>query len=678
MDPAPSPTPVAPATPPPTPSPITSNSTPPTPTKPFNKNTLLIGGLVFAAILILAVILILLQPKQKSTQSADPNQPTSKTWELTVSYDPNIKQLTATDLQLLDQTIRPDPRTAEDSSYALYVLNKDNQILYKQKVLITENLIFDTTSDSGVIVNQPPLLNSIIFVPHFITATNIKITKLNELVLDYQIPPQKTAEMNLNNMQKILIPEVQAQFNPPPSTGPTTGPTPQKLQVVFISDGFTNMNTYHQAVDQIKNAFNSTQPYASANPPIFEFHTVDNQQTLGCTQGIVNCANNPSRIYLAAMNAYPNLSKIIVIVNNPSAASVDGPLYGLTNDVGGNLAIFTNRNDVASGEFTKTAVHEFLGHAVGELYDRYVFNDPQYQLIKAGLKSNCTDNPQGEAFWRQAGVTGAYRGCGNNNNYAPAPPDCTGQPNPQSPLINGGNRQSIMSASGCGGNVFDAVEQYWIRTHIIPRYQVAITASPLPSTFPIASPSTIPNNNQGSQNGVTVNTTSPTNITSTSARLNGSVNSLGSGTYIREETFQYYDTIYSDVCQFGTTGQPVLNPNCKYADNPQGNYNLGQFSRNITGLILGHTYAVRAYAIVSDNQGSFTNVNSWTGWGNWVSFVASSNNQANPSSNPSPSSSTPTSSAGSAAYQSGSSSTIRTLKCSSQPNGVYVCQEVSQ
>lgn len=591
---------------------------PPAPAQParYNKKLVLIAVLVFL-IAISGLVLFLNYLGRKNAPVPSPNLAVSKTWELRLSFNNRTGTLSFSKLRLLDQTIRPDPRVAEDSLYTLYLLDGKSAILSKQKINITEQLLVDYLPGATPSAELPAELQSIVYIPYVPAATGMRIVNNNSntLLLDIKIPPQKTSfvipdspALSLSNV--IRTAHAQTSGHP--------------LQIVFISDGFTDMNQFHQLVSQIEAKYNSTEPYASANPSIFDFKILDNTQPLGCTQGLFSCLNssNLSNISQIGYNHYPNAGKFIVLVNNPNAARTDGGTLGATSGIGGNIAIVVNRPDFSTATILDDATHELLGHAIGELYDRYVSTDPSYDFLQANMKSNCTDNSNGEAFWRDAGITsGASRGCMNQTRYAPVAPTCPGG----GPYISGGTPNSVMSLVGCAtSSGFDPVEQWWIKNHIIPRYQQAAAASPTPT--PVSSvtgsfPSPTSGPSSGASGGaVGVTTDTPTEITSTSMMLNATVTSIPGGT-IRIRNFQYYDTVNDpSVCNsFNSQGQPVFNSNCLYTEDTPGQWGTGSFSKPITGLTPGHTYAIRAYAVNDNNlPGYAVSQTGWGGWGRWI------------------------------------------------------------
>lgn len=433
------------------------------------------------AILILLIPLILLSSKKQTPPQ--PETPQAKTWEIILNYDSKADSLSLKKLSVLNQEINADFRSAMYSPYELVVQDKEERALFRTKVNITEQIIYnfpyEPESSGSALPARIPQLETILYIPFRASATKILINKDYSPILQINIPP----EIAFN-----LIPEVLAQTTPQSCGG---------MQVIFISDNYSDPNQFHQDVEQLKTIFNSTEPYASANPKIFDFRELYNTTSLGCINGILpdpqkgrftGCSQN-RQIQQIGRSRFPGASKFIVVVNNPNAQAVDGSLLGATNDIGGDVAVFTNRQDGVP-KFP-VAAHEFLGHSVGLLYDRYVAKDPSYGPLSNNIRSNCTDNSNGEAFWRTAGGQGVFPGCSNPTYYGSSSLSCPIY-NSFSNFQNGGSQSSLMSLYGCGGNTFDSVEQTWINQRVIPLYQTACPVSPTPATQPTATPRSTP------------------------------------------------------------------------------------------------------------------------------------------------------------------------------------------
>lgn len=448
--------------------------------KGINKKILIIAGFILGLILVFLISLFVI-PKQNKQPVVSPVQ---KTWEIIFSYNPSKDSFTLTKLTLLNKQIKPDYRGAKFSEFQLNVLSTDNKTLYSSKVpVMTEitdgNMLMDEYKSSSSASPPARQLDNILYAPHFENETRIVLIRNGKTMLDLVLPGKKKASLNFLSTQAYAE-------------------TCSPIQIVFVSDGYTDMNKYHQDVQSFENAFANTAPYNSKSPSIFDYKIVDNSQPIGCSSnGLIYCMEHKIPLMDQIARAqYPAFSKVVVIANAPEQNPIDGGVLGISSGIGGNYAVFPNNFGNITQRTLVVARHELLGHTVGLLYDRYVSANPGYGLLVSGQRSNCTDNPNGEAFWTVSGKPQATRGCSNQNLYAPAPAAACPRPG-NSQLLSAGTPESIMSAVGCGGSSFDPVEQAWISTNILPDYTgcangsgvtpVVTTNAPIPSTPP-ASP----------------------------------------------------------------------------------------------------------------------------------------------------------------------------------------------
>ncbi|MCL5438558.1 MAG: hypothetical protein M1268_01040, partial [Patescibacteria group bacterium] len=416
--------------------------------------------LILIGIVVVNLIIISVKKQSKSSQSVISHP---KTWEITMSYDTKNQKLSLEKLSVLDKEIRADYMGAKFSPYELLVSNNKDETIYKTKVNITEQLYYDILDVNGKLPETPRILDTTVYIPYQSDAVKIRITKNNETILEIVLPKSSSFK---------IIPNVYAASS-----------YCRQLITVFISENYTDFNKYHSDVERLRSAFISTPPYSS-KPGIFDFKIIDNNESLGCLNGIFKCITNP-RIQQIGRASYPNASKFIVVVNNPNAASVDGDALGVTNSPGGDTAVFTNRTDLDSlvpNIFTKVAIHEFLGHAVGVLYDRYIYPlknpdgsmNPNGNLRNIIPKSNCTIANAAPSFWN---ASQTYPGCTSQYLDAPSPRNCVDSRNGKS-IPESGTTESIMSAAICGATGFDTVEQTWIKDSILPYYSECAIDTP--------------------------------------------------------------------------------------------------------------------------------------------------------------------------------------------------------
>jgi len=417
----------------------------------FLRNTAVLKRVLIAIAVVLLLVLVPSLILLSKNNFKVVQKPLDKTWEMVVSFDTNSEKLTLKKLNLLDKKVKQDNRSAGFSLYELIMYDGSNEAIYRTKINITTALLWDMSIEppaSGSANPPPPeKLETVLYVPFLDKGVKILIKKNNEEILRVDLP--KKTGFNYPIIPKVFAQDANQACSP--------------LVVAFVSDGYTDFNKFHQDIDAFKQVFFSTEPYPSQN--IFDFRVVDNSQSLGCkSTRSLNCINNPAVVQVAN-SAHPDASKVIVLVNMPIPSG--GPL-GVTSGIGGNIAVFPNNDGNITNNTRIVAAHEFLGHAVGLLYDRYVSASSSYGKISGTTRSNCTDNSVGEIFWQGAGSTGVFKGCGNKNNYAPTELTCSSR---NSALLSGGNSTTIMSAVGCASTLtFDSVEQYWIRTQVLPLY----------------------------------------------------------------------------------------------------------------------------------------------------------------------------------------------------------------
>src|SRR5439155_1573502 len=110
----------------------------------------------------------------------------------------------------------------------------------------------------------------------------------------------------------------------------------------------------------------------------------------------------------------------------------------------------------------KDAIRTVAGMYVGYLFPRWINDDnsPAIDVSSGFTASNCSKNPQGEAWWPKADPKFAgdpTPGCnGTTSLIAPYQPVCG----------NGGYKYSVMSRSSCGWDGFDEIEKAWIQGSI--------------------------------------------------------------------------------------------------------------------------------------------------------------------------------------------------------------------
>lgn len=449
----------------------------------FFKNKIILIAIGFVTLAILVIIGLFLYLNSQSKEMGVVKE-SPKTWQIVLSYDQKENKFNLKELQLLDKEIVPDYRSAKFSGFTLKVVDNNENELYSSRVPLMKEII-----DTNMLMDPPPEfmddaplqgnINNVLYAPHFENESHIMLFENETKVLDLVVPSKKKAS--------IAVPKIKQAY------AETCAP----LKVVFISDGYSDFNEFHSDVAKFKDTFANTDPYNSKSG-MFEFLTIDNSKPIGCSsQGLLYCMQyNSLIIENIARSEYPDFSKAVVIANAPELNPRDRGVAGISSGLGGSYAAFPNNFGGVTNQTLTVARHELLGHTVGLLYDRYVVNSPKYGLLERNIRSNCTDKSEGELFWADAGSTSTIKGCGNAILYAPSAPLCPKPANPQ--LISGGTPTSVMSAVGCGGTEFDAVEKLWIKQQILPDYigcsgsssNTAPTSSqsnPTPTPVPVSS-----------------------------------------------------------------------------------------------------------------------------------------------------------------------------------------------
>ncbi|MCL4354936.1 carboxypeptidase-like regulatory domain-containing protein [Patescibacteria group bacterium] len=426
---------------------------------------------ILFVVIVFGSSILISSTKEKSASKEDSQ--ILKTWEITLSYNTKTNTLSSKKIELLNKKVTQDFRSAEFSKDELVMYDSNKNVIYSTKFNITRQLLYmlsnEPSATGEALPPQSETLDTIIYIPYYKNGTKIVIKENGENILE--IPISQKISFDLFKIDQASA-QTTSSCNP--------------LTVVFISDNYQSFDSYHNDVDIFKQVYISTQPF-SESPNIFDFKVLDNSEALGCQNGILNCIKNP-RIKQIVARSYSNFSKIVVVANAPRSNSADGGALGVANGIGGDLAVFPNNYGNITGETKIVAGHEFLGHLVGLLYDRYVSSSTSYGGIQGNIRSNCTDKSAGEVWWQQVGGISIYKGCGNVNNYAPTQATCGTR---NSRLISAGTPTSMMSAVGCGGNQFDPVELRWIKDNVISKYSSCSgTSQPTSSTTIPPTPTT--------------------------------------------------------------------------------------------------------------------------------------------------------------------------------------------
>ena len=186
------------------------------------------------------------------------------------------------------------------------------------------------------------------------------------------------------------------------------------FDLLFLSDGYTNMDQFKIDAQTIANFFGTVEPYKS-NLDRIRITRVDNTASLGCynncggIQRLICC--DSSKVFQAVSGL--SYDEILVITNiNEYGGSgyidvsgcADNGTYGVT---------FRDTDNYAK----EVAVHE-TGHSFGGLWDEY-----EYGVDGSGDGPNCVHDPSCTK-WNGVAGTGCFAGCSYNGMYRPTENSC--------------------------------------------------------------------------------------------------------------------------------------------------------------------------------------------------------------------------------------------------------------
>jgi hypothetical protein len=451
-------------------------SSPPPSSPKISKKMVLLAGVVFLIFVffLFSMILTMQSSKRKVSPlkgvptSSSVVSPTARRWQILLSYNPSQQ-----DLQLKSIAIEKGeaaPLSVSSSSYILRVFDKAQKKIYETPVSISEAVMYDlyvppTGGKNVVMPTQPRSLDTSVTVPYLSSADSIKIVKNNTVILEFA-PPK---DNNISFIQPVYA----------------DTPACKALTVIFVSDGYTDKSKFEADAAKIQSTLTSVSPYnTEANKAIFSFKTVWNTVPLGCTaSGVLDSScvirtETQSAVRSAAgVAAETAFNKYIIVTDAtpqvlgtvPANGDTSGlpKILGATSAAGGDYVVTQSREYAAT-----STVHEIGGHAIGQLYDRYV-DDQDYNRLSLGPHSNCSDSPTVHDGWSGS----SYKGCTKSSWYAPAPtadpaqyPACGGG----GALLSGGSPDTVMSAAGCFSAAtpkFDAAETTWISTLLKNNYE---------------------------------------------------------------------------------------------------------------------------------------------------------------------------------------------------------------
>lgn len=352
----------------------------------------------------------------------------ASSYKIEVQYDKSNQKISIVKVEAISERISTDTRFSGDSPYQILITDSSNQQLFKAKETIIQGIYYDPGPNTKFSESsaRPKKYSTIIYSPYFPDAKKISILKNGKSIATNIVPDKQR-----NLAQNVTFRTAEAG----------------KVTIAIIGEGFSGQDFQSEAQSFISSIAN-VDPYGNT-ATLFNFVPYSNASPSGCTASIINCIQTVSMqsAMQQAMGA-TGAKGVVVLVNG---GGVSATITGLPGPS------VINVNPASNLGWLGT--HEFLGHMIAKLNDRY-YDQAIGGAGGIGLTpSNCSRSAGGESWWPQAGSTGVYPGCETPDTYAPFPNTCG---------AGKGNADSIMSGNCNHSGQFDSVEKYWITHNILP------------------------------------------------------------------------------------------------------------------------------------------------------------------------------------------------------------------
>ncbi|MDQ0418583.1 hypothetical protein J2Z48_002786 [Croceifilum oryzae] len=264
-----------------------------------------------------------------------------------------------------------DPQTQAET---LLIKDKAGKILYQTLFqfpivrTVPPTMPDQKTNDHAphqIPITQPEVT---LVLPYFQEATTVEV-KGSEAKVTTQSTIPKSLQVQ-SHTKKV---------RPPKNNG--------KFEILLLPSGYdeSNMGEFEQQVSNIKQAIQTTEPFASYLDKI-SIHTIDESKPLGCLEGAQNIARllvcNDTKVVSAAAHSGYGYDEIIVIHNTDNYGGSGMRDYSVTGFKTNSYSTYTV---VYDGQWTaRMAIHE-LGHSFGNLCDEYMYEDEGFSYV------NCTN-----------------------------------------------------------------------------------------------------------------------------------------------------------------------------------------------------------------------------------------------------------------------------------------------
>ncbi len=244
--------------------------------------------------------------------------------------------------------------------------------------------------------------------------------------ISVEVPwPDDATHLRLNS--RMIAP------SPPPEDGAialqTTGPSEDRLDLVFLGDGYTasQQEDFAEDVDWVVDYLLNIEPYSAYTGlfNVWRIDTISNDSGVshdesgisrdtayGCYYGcagidrLVCCDDNA--VMGAVGTALPAAEGVMVLINDPVYGGAGGFNYATSY--------------VGEADGRQVAAHE-LGHSLVGLWDEYGYG---YES-SAGEGPNCSSDPEGgwnKWLGENDGEVGSFQECSYSNYYRPTENEC--------------------------------------------------------------------------------------------------------------------------------------------------------------------------------------------------------------------------------------------------------------
>jgi len=337
-----------------------------------------------------------------------------KILEVNLHYDENASP----NLNITSVTIKNgySPKyLPQDKGYELQLIDKQNNVVSKLTFSIPNKIAGILPPPEGEQRNLNPddlILKKVDFtltIPFVESAKTLRILDPQAKVIvtqDLVNVPIIDNKPNFDSIPGANTPKKQGgllDLFSPNALAQSSDGNDGKLDITFISNGYSDMNQFHNDVNRMKAYLLTFDPFKTRASQIL-FHMVDNTVDLECKHGII-------RTILIC-----NYSKVIGEVNT-SGVPYDLVAVVVNDNVLGGSSVAPILYSYNGQDGPQVFVHE-LGHALGDLWDEYA-TGAEDGLITNKVSKNCYQGtPLADTeVWKGAPPSEYRKGCGTFQNW---------------------------------------------------------------------------------------------------------------------------------------------------------------------------------------------------------------------------------------------------------------------